>query len=223
MFYYYWIMIPALLLSLYAQSRVTSAFNKYSRQRTVNGWTGRDTARKILDDNGMLDIDVLETAGNLTDNYNPSKGTVNLSKGVFSSSSISAVGVAAHETGHALQHRDEYMPLKIRSFLVPVANIGSMAGPYIVIFGLIFRQDIFLQIGIVLFSAAVLFYLITLPVELNASKRALEVLEREEILTREELVPARKVLNAAALTYMAAALSAILTLLRLVLLSRNRR
>lgn len=223
MFYYYWIMIPALLLSLYAQSRVTSAFNKYSRQRTVNGWTGRDTARKILDDNGMSDIDVLETAGNLTDNYNPSKGTVNLSKGVFSSSSISAVGVAAHETGHALQHRDEYMPLKIRSFLVPVANIGSMAGPYIVIFGLIFRQDIFLQIGIVLFSAAVLFYLITLPVELNASKRALEVLEREEILTREELVPARKVLNAAALTYMAAALSAILTLLRLVLLSRNRR
>ena len=223
MFYYYWIMIPALLLSLYAQSRVTSAFNKYSSQRTVNGWTGRDTARKILDDNGMSDIDVLETAGNLTDNYNPSKGTVNLSKGVFSSSSISAVGVAAHETGHALQHRDEYMPLKIRSFLVPVANIGSMAGPYIVIFGLIFRQDIFLQIGIVLFSAAVLFYLITLPVELNASKRALEVLEREEILTREELVPARKVLNAAALTYMAAALSAILTLLRLVLLSRNRR
>jgi len=223
MFYYYWIMIPALLLSLYAQSRVTSAFNKYSSQRTVNGWTGRDTARKILDDNGMSDIDVLETAGNLTDNYNPSKGTVNLSKGVFSSSSISAVGVAAHETGHALQHRDEYMPLKIRSFLVPVANIGSMAGPYIVIFGLIFRQDIFLQIGIVLFSAAVLFYLITLPVELNASKRALEVLEREEILTRDELVPARKVLNAAALTYMAAALSAILTLLRLVLLSRNRR
>jgi len=223
MFYYYWIMIPALLLSLYAQSRVTSAFNKYSSQRTVNGWTGRDTARKILDDNGMSDIDVLETAGNLTDNYNPSKGTVNLSKGVFSSSSISAVGVAAHETGHALQHRDEYMPLKIRSFLVPVANIGSMAGPYIVIFGLIFRQDIFLQIGIVPFSAAVLFYLITLPVELNASKRALEVLEREEILTRDELVPARKVLNAAALTYMAAALSAILTLLRLVLLSRNRR
>lgn len=223
MFYYYWIMIPALLLSLYAQSRVTSAFNKYSRQRTVNGWTGRDTARKILDDNGMSDIDVLETAGNLTDNYNPSKGTVNLSKGVFSSSSISAVGVAAHETGHALQHRDEYMPLKIRSFLVPVANIGSMAGPYIVIFGLIFSLEIFLQIGIVLFSAAVLFYLITLPVELNASKRALEVLEREEILTREELVPARKVLNAAALTYMAAALSAILTLLRLVLLSRNRR
>jgi hypothetical protein len=223
MFYYYWIMIPALLLSLYAQSRVTSAFNKYSKQRTANGWTGRDTARKILDDNGMSDIDVLETAGNLTDNYNPSKGTVNLSRGVFSSSSISAVGVAAHETGHALQHRDEYMPLKIRSFLVPVANIGSMAGPYIVIFGLIFSLEIFLQIGIVLFSAAVLFYLVTLPVELNASKRALEVLERDEILTREELVPARKVLNAAALTYMAAALSAILTLLRLVLLSRNRR
>ncbi|MBN1623973.1 MAG: zinc metallopeptidase [Clostridia bacterium] len=223
MFYYYWIMIPALLLSLYAQSRVTSAFGKYSKIRPQSGWTGRDTARKILDDNGMSDIDVLETAGNLTDNYNPSKGTVNLSKGVFASSSISAVGVAAHETGHALQHRDEYMPLKIRSFLVPVANIGSMAGPYIVIFGLIFSLEIFLQIGIVLFSAAVLFYLVTLPVELNASKRALEVLEREEILTRDELIPAKKVLNAAALTYMAAALSAILTLLRLVLLSRNRR
>jgi Zn-dependent membrane protease YugP len=223
MFYYYWIIIPALLLSLYAQSRVTSVFGKFSKIRTQSGWTGRDTARKILDDNGMSDIEVMETAGNLTDNYNPSKGMVNLSKGVFASSSISAVGVAAHETGHALQHRDEYMPLKIRSFLVPVANIGSMAGPYIVIFGLIFRLEIFLQIGIVLFSAAVLFYLITLPVELNASKRALEVLEREEILTRDELIPAKKVLNAAALTYMAAALSAILTLLRLVLLSRNRR
>ena len=223
MFYYYWIMIPALLLSLYAQSRVKTAFNKYSKQRSVNGWTGRDTARKILDDNGMSDIDVLETAGNLTDNYNPSKGTVNLSRGVFASASISAVGVAAHETGHALQHRDEYMPLKIRSFLVPIANIGSMAGPYIVIFGLIMSMEIFLQIGIVLFSAAVLFYLVTLPVELNASKRALEVLEREEILTRDELIPAKKVLNAAALTYIAAALSAVLTLLRLVLLSRNRR
>lgn len=221
--YYYWLIIPALLLSLYAQARVKSAFNKYSKQKSQGGITGRETARRILDDNGMSDIDVLETAGNLTDNFNPSKGTVNLSKSVFSSSSISAIGVAAHETGHALQHRDEYMPLKIRSFLVPVANIGSMAGPYIVIFGIIFSIEILLQIGIVLFSAAVLFYLVTLPVELNASKRALEVLEREEILTRDEIVPAKKVLNAAALTYIAAALSAVLTLLRLVLISRNRR
>jgi hypothetical protein len=136
---------------------------------------------------------------------------------------VSSIGVAAHETGHALQDRDEYGPMKLRAWLVPVANIGSSAGPYIVIIGLIFSLDILLQIGIVLFSAAVAFYLVTLPVELNASRRALEQLETTGILQKDEIPPAKKVLNAAALTYIAAALSAIMTLLRLVLISRNRR
>lgn len=221
--YYFWLMIPALLLSLWAQARVSGTFNKYSKIRSKNGYTGAMTAREILDENDLHDIDIIAAKGKLTDNYNPKKRIVNLSEAVHSSSSISAIGVAAHETGHALQDRDGYGPLRIRSFLVPIANIGSIAGPYIVIFGLILGMGIFIEIGIVLFTAAVLFYLVTLPVELNASKRAMELLESRGILERDELGAAKKVLNAAAFTYIAAALSAVMTLLRLVLISRNRR
>ena len=223
MFYYYWLMIPALLLSMWAQARVTGTFNKYSKTISKNGYTGAMTAREILDENDLHDIDIVAAKGRLTDNYNPKKRVVNLSESVHSSSSVSAIGVAAHETGHALQDRDGYGPLRIRSFLVPIANIGSMAGPYIVIFGVILGMGIFVEIGIVLFTAAVVFYLVTLPVELNASKRAMELLESKGILERDELGAAKKVLNAAAFTYIAAALSAVMTLLRLVLISRNRR
>lgn len=223
MFYYYWLMIPALLLSMWAQARVSGTFNKYSKIRSKSGYTGAMTAREILDENDLHDIDIAAAKGKLTDNYNPKKRMVNLSEPVHSSSSISAIGVAAHETGHALQDRDGYGPLRLRSFLVPVANIGSMAGPYIVIFGLILGMGIFIEIGIVLFAVAVLFYLVTLPVELNASKRAMKLLETRGILERDELGAAKKVLNAAAFTYIAAALSAVMTLLRLVLISRNRR
>ncbi|MFO7611044.1 MAG: zinc metallopeptidase [Clostridia bacterium] len=223
MYYYFWLMIPALLLSLYAQARVGSTFRKFSKIRTESGITGAMTARRMLDDGGLNDVDVVRISGNLTDNFNPKKGIISLSDSVHSSSSVSAVGVAAHETGHALQHRDEYGPMKLRSFLVPIANIGSIAGPYIAIAGLIFSIDILLELGIILFSAAVLFYLVTLPVEMNASRRAMELLETGEILNNDELVSAKKVLNAAALTYIAAALSAIMTLVRLILISRNRR
>jgi len=221
--YYIWLIIPALLLSIWAQARVRGTFNKYSKIKSKNGFTGAMTARKILDENDLYDIDITAAKGMLTDNYNPGKRIVNLSESVHSSSSIAAIGVAAHETGHALQDRDGYGPLKIRSFLVPVANIGSMAGPYIVIFGIILSMDFFIQLGIVLFSAAVFFYLVTLPVELNASKRAIELIETEGIIERDEIPGVKKVLNAAAFTYIAAAISAILTLLRLVLMSRNRR
>lgn len=221
--YYLWVMIPALLLSIWAQARVRGTFNKYSKIQTKNGFTGAMTARRLLDENDLYDIDIIAAKGMLTDNYNPGKRMVNLSESVHSSASIAAVGVAAHETGHAIQDRDGYGPLKIRSFLVPVANIGSMAGPYIVIFGLILSMDFFIELGIVLFAAAVLFYLVTLPVELNASKRALELIETEGIVEKDELPGVKKVLNAAAFTYIAAAISAILTLLRLVLMSRNRR
>ncbi len=223
MFYYYWLMIPALLLSMWAQARVSGTFSKYSKLRSKNGYTGAMTAREILDENDLHDIDIIAAKGRLTDNYNPKKRVINLSESVHSSSSVSAIGVAAHETGHALQDKDGYGPLRIRSFLVPIANVGSMAGPYIVIFGIILSRDIFIELGIVLFAAAVIFYLVTLPVELNASKRAMELLESKGILERDELGAAQKVLNAAAFTYVAAALSAVMTLLRLVLISRNRR
>lgn len=221
--YYWWLMIPALLLSLWAQAKVKGTFSKYSKVRSKNGYTGAMTAREILDDGDLHDIDIVAGKGLLTDHYNPKKRMVNLSEAVHSRNSIAAIGVAAHETGHALQDRDGYGPLRLRTYLVPVANIGSMAGPYIVIFGLIFSVGFLIELGIVLFAAAVLFYLITLPVELNASKRAMELLENKGILEREELAGAKKVLSAAAFTYVAAAISAILTLLRLVLISRNRR
>jgi hypothetical protein len=221
--YYIWLVIPALLLSIYAQWKVSSTFKKYSRVMSRRGYSGAAVARKLLDENGLSDIDVAPVSGKLTDHYSPQKKIINLSNEVYSGDSVSSIGVAAHETGHALQDRDEYGPMKLRAWLVPVANIGSSAGPYIVIIGLIFSLDILLQIGIVLFSAAVAFYLVTLPVELNASRRALEQLETTGILQKDEIPPAKKVLNAAALTYIAAALSAIMTLLRLVLISRNRR
>lgn len=221
--YYFWLMIPALLLSIWAQAKVKGTFSKYSKIRSRNGYTGAMTARELLDKNDLHDIDVVAARGMLTDNYNPKKRIVNLSEAVYSQSSVAAIGVAAHETGHALQDRDGYGPLKLRSYLVPVANIGSMAGPYIVIFGLILSIGILVELGIVLFAAAVLFYLVTLPVELNASRRAMELLETRGILESEELGAAKKVLNAAAFTYVAAAISAVLTLVRLVLISRNRR
>ena len=221
--YYLWLMIPALLLSLWAQAKVKGTFSKYSKVRSINGYTGALTARKILDDSDLHDIDIIAGKGMLTDHYDPKKRLVNLSEAVHSRNSLAAIGVAAHETGHALQDRDGYGPLRLRTYLVPVANIGSMAGPYIVIFGLIFSVGFMIELGIVLFAAAVLFYLITLPVEFNASKRAMELLENKGILDREELAGAKKVLSAAAMTYVASAISAILTLLRLVLLSRNRR
>lgn len=221
--YYIWLIIPAFLLSIWAQGRVRGTFNKYSKVRSKNGFTGAMAARKILDESDLHDIDIAASKGMLTDNYNPGKRIVSLSESVHSSSSIAAIGVAAHETGHALQDRDGYVPLKIRSFLVPVANIGSMAGPYIVILGLILSMEFFIELGIILFAAAVLFYLVTLPVEINASKRAMELLETKRIVEGDELAAVKKVLNAAALTYIAAAVSAVLTLLRLVLISRNRR
>ena len=223
MLYYWWLMIPALLLSLWAQAKVRGTFSKYSKVRSKNGYTGAMAAREILDDNDMHDVDITAGKGMLTDHYDPGKRIVNLSQPVHSSKSIAAIGVAAHETGHALQDRDGYGPLRLRTLMVPVAKIGSMAGPYIVIFGFILSVSFLIELGIVLFAAAVLFYLITLPVELNASRRAMELLENKGILERDELDGAKKVLNAAAFTYVAAAISAVLTLLRLVFLSRSRR
>ena len=218
----YILIIIAAIISLIAQWRVNSAFSKYSRVASMSGMTGAQAARMILQSNGINDVSVQRISGKLTDHYNPSTKVLNLSESVYGSTSVAAIGVAAHECGHARG----YFPLSLRTALVPVANIGSQLSWVFIIVGAIlsFNQTL-ITIGIIMFSAAVLFQLVTLPVEFNASARALEQLESNGILYRDEVSQTRKVLSAAALTYVAAAATAILQLLRLIILfgGRGRR
>ena len=222
----YILIIIAAIISLIAQWRVNSAFSKYSRVASMSGMTGAQAARMILQSNGINDVPVQRISGKLTDHYNPSTKVLNLSESVYGSTSVAAIGVAAHECGHAIQHARGYFPLSLRTALVPVANIGSQLSWVFIIVGAIlsFNQTL-ITIGIIMFSAAVLFQLVTLPVEFNASARALEQLESNGILYRDEVSQTRKVLSAAALTYVAAAATAILQLLRLIILfgGRDRR
>ena len=222
----YILIIIAAIISLIAQWRVNSAFSKYSRVASMSGMTGAQAARMILQSNGINDVSVQRISGKLTDHYNPSTKVLNLSDSVYGSTSVAAIGVAAHECGHAIQHARGYFPLSLRTALVPVANIGSQLSWVFIIVGAIlsFNQTL-ITIGIIMFSAAVLFQLVTLPVEFNASARALEQLESNGILYRDEVSQTRKVLSAAALTYVAAAATAILQLLRLIILfgGRGRR
>lgn len=222
-YYYLILVVPALLLSLYAQVKVKSTFAKYSKINTQRGITGKEAAKLLMRTNGISDVGIQQVAGSLTDHYDPASKMLKLSEPVYDKTSISAVGVAAHETGHAIQDKERYAPLVLRSTLVPLANIGSSAGPYLAMAGIIFSIDILLTIGIILFSVAVLFYIVTLPVEIDASRRALKVLESNAVLSQEELRGAKKVLTAAALTYIASALTAVASLLRLILIARNRR
>ena len=215
--------LPTLVLSLWAQYKVSSTFNKYSKVMCSKRISGREAAAAILKSNSINDVAVEAVSGSLTDHYDPRSKKLRLSQPVFSQSSIAALGVAAHEAGHALQHASGYGPLILRSTLVPVANIGSRFGPIMAMIGLFMQADPLLNIGIVLFAGAVLFYLITLPVEFNASSRALAFLKSENMLTNRELEGAKKVLTAAAMTYVASALTAVMSLLRLILLSRGRR
>ena len=222
----YILIIIAAIISLIAQWRVNSAFSKYSRVASMSGMTGAQAARMILQSNGINDVSVQRISGKLTDHYNPSTKVLNLSESVYGSTSVAAIGVAAHECGHAILHARGYFPLSLRTALVPVANIGSQLSWVFIIVGAIlsFNQTL-ITIGIIMFSAAVLFQLVTLPVEFNASARALEQLESNGILYRDEVSQTRKVLSAAALTYVAAAATAILQLLRLIILfgGRGRR
>ena len=215
----YILIIIAAIISLIAQWRVNSAFSKYSRVASMSGMTGAQAARMILQSNGINDVSVQRISGKLTDHYNPSTKVLNLSESVYGSTSVAAIGVAAHECGHAIQHARGYFPLSLRTALVPVANIGSQLSWVFIIVGAIlsFNQTL-ITIGIIMFSAAVLFQLVTLPV-------ALEQLESNGILYRDEVSQTRKVLSAAALTYVAAAATAILQLLRLIILfgGRGRR
>ena len=221
--YYIVLVVPMIILSVICQAKVSSAFNKYNKVSTSRGLTGAEAARNLLKRNGIMDVTIERVRGNLTDHYDPRKKVLRLSDHVYSGSSVAALGVAAHETGHAVQHAESYGPIVLRGTLVPAANVGSMAGPYLALIGFFFNSDLMITIGILLFSVAVIFYLITLPVEFNASSRALEMLERDGMLSSAELNGSKKVLDAAALTYVASALVAVMSLARLLLLSRNRR
>ena len=222
-YYYLILVVPTLILSLIAQILVKSTFSKYSQIRCSKKITGLDAALLLMEVNSINDVAVEQVGGSLTDHYDPGAKKLRLSDPVYGQPSIAAVGVAAHETGHAIQHARKYGPLVLRSTLVPVANIGSSFGPWMAIAGIFLSIPILINIGIIFFGAAVCFYVITLPVEFNASSRALAILKSGNVLTAEELNGVKKVLTAAALTYVASALTAVMSLLRLILLSRGRR
>jgi Zn-dependent membrane protease YugP len=221
--YYLVLIVPTIILSLWAQIKVKSTFAKYAKIPCSRQISGHETAALLMRENNITDVAIEPVAGSLTDHYDPSHRVLRLSQPVYGQSSISAVGVAAHETGHAIQHARSYGPLMLRSTLVPVANIGSTMGPWLAAAGLILSFPLLLNLGIILFGGAVLFYMITLPVEFNASARAVAILRNNNVLTPAELAGVKKVLTAAALTYVASALTALMNLLRLLLLSRNRR
>ena len=219
----YILIIIGAVISLIASAKVNSTFSKYNRVRSMTGMTGAQAAERILNAQGLYGVRVEHISGNLTDHYDPKAKVVRLSDAVYNSSSVAAIGVAAHECGHAIQDQKEYAPLRIRSAIVPAANFGSKVC-WLFIFGglLLGYNQMLINIGILLFSLAVLFQLVTLPVEFNASSRAIAILDQSGILSHEEVKGTRKVLSAAALTYVASAAAAILSLLRLLILFGNR-
>ena len=213
------LLIPAMILAMYAQMKVNSTYHHYSQIASQRGMTGADVARYILNKNGLYDIPIERVQGQLSDHYDPRSRVVRLSQGVYDSTSIAALGVAAHEVGHAIQHDTGYMPLYIRNTIIPITQIGSYVSIPLLILGILVSSPRLVELGILLFTAIVFFQLITLPVEFNASRRAVAVLGDEAILTADELVGTKKVLSAAALTYVAAAVTAVFQLLRLLNIS----
>lgn len=229
--YYYWdptyiLVVIGAVICMIASARVKGTFNKYSQLRSMSGMNGAQVAQRVLQAAGIYDVQVRHVSGSLTDHYDPSTKTVNLSDPVYNATSVAALGVAAHECGHAIQHAKSYAPLSIRSALVPIANFGSMLAWPVILIGLFFNtrsSGLIIDIGILLFSAAVLFQLVTLPVEFDASRRALVMLRTQGILADDELKYTRRVLKSAALTYVASAAAAILQLLRIILITNGRR
>ncbi|MCD6532155.1 zinc metallopeptidase [bacterium] len=224
--FYFWdptliLLIPALLFAMWAQAQVKRAYNAWSRETTARRITGADAARMILSAMG-IDVRIERIPGALTDHYDPKNRVLRLSEGVYDSPSVAAVGIAAHECGHAIQHQQGYLPLTVRNAIVPVVSLGSHLAIPLFLIGLIFSIHSLVQLGLYLFAGVVAFYIITLPVEFDASRRALKVLGGMNILTPGELAGAKEVLTAAALTYVAAALMALMNFLRLFLLSRRR-
>ena len=229
--YYYWdptyiLVVIGAVICMIASARVKGTFNKYSQLRSMSGMNGAQVAQRVLQAAGIYDVQVRHVSGSLTDHYDPRTKTVNLSDPVYNATSVAALGVAAHECGHAIQHAKSYAPLSIRSALVPIANFGSMLAWPVILIGLFFNtrsSGLIIDIGILLFSAAVLFQLVTLPVEFDASRRALVMLRTQGILADDELRYTRRVLKSAALTYVASAAAAILQLLRIILITNGRR
>lgn len=217
------ILIPGILIAIWAQWKVKNAYNKWSQVKMPSRITGAEMAKIILNNNGLSNIPIKPTEGELTDNYNPINKTLNLSENVYNNDSVAAIGVAAHEAGHAIQHNTGYLPLLFRNGFFPIANFGSMLAFPLFILGIFMGYNKFLiDLGIWLFSAFVIFTIVTLPVEFNASKRAVEILTNSGALNVNELSGVKEVLSAAALTYVASALSALLNLLRLLIMSRGR-
>ncbi len=218
------LVVPAILLGLWAQARVQSTYARYSQVRAIRGITADQVARRILDANGLRDVSIQRIAGSLTDHYDPRERVVRLSETVYGSPSIAAIGVAAHEVGHAVQHATGYAPLKLRTAIVSVTNIGSTLSMPLILIGILLNSSRLALVGVALFGLVAVFQLVTLPVEFNASSRALATLDGMDILGREELGGAKQVLTAAALTYVAALIQSLAQLLRLLLLvGGNRR
>ena len=222
-YYYIILVVPALILSVIAQIGVKGTYKRYSGILNSRGLTGAAAAQKVLAFYGIYNVRIEQVSGKLTDHYDPKANVIRLSSGVYSGSSIAAVGVACHEAGHAAQHAQNYVPIKIRNAILPVANIGSSAGIYLAIIGYFLGYSILVNIGIVLFAFVVLFQLVTLPIEFNASSRAIKVIDETGLLDAEEQRGAKKMLAAAAMTYVASLLVSIMSLLRLILRFNSRR
>ena len=233
MFYYIdWtyivLVIPAMILALYAQNKVNSTFKKYSRVASRSGMTGAQAARRLMELNGIYDVSIERVSGNLTDHYDPSKKVLRLSDSVYSDTSVAAIGVAAHETGHAIQHARGYVPLTLRTVMVPLANLGSTLSMPLIFLGILFSfssrmGNSMINLGILLFGLSVVFTIITLPVEFNASRRAVACLGDSGILYDDEIGGVKKVLSAAAMTYVASKAVALANFLRLIIIFGGRR
>lgn len=225
-FYFDWtvlIVLPALILSVWAQIKVKSTFDKYSKFPTKRGITGADAARRVLDANGLHHIQIEHIRGELTDHFDPRANVIRLSDAVYSSTSAAAIGVACHEAGHAVQHAKQYFPIKVRMTIIPVTRFGSMLAMPLFFIGLLLATPALLLAGIILYSTVTLFQLVTLPVEFNASSRALQAIRASGMLDPKECEASKKVLTAAAMTYVAALATSLLTLLRLLVLANGRR
>lgn len=227
LFYYdpiYWIMLlPVLAITIYAQAKVSSNFNRYSKVVNRRHLTGAQAAEAVLHQHGVYNVRIERVRGNLTDHYDPRTNVIRLSEQVYDSPTIAAVGVAAHEAGHAVQYAENYSPIRIRAALIPLTQIGSQFGIILLIIGILLTYEPLFMVGIILFSFTTLFQLITLPVEFNASRRAMVTIRESGLLTSDEADGARKVLSAAAMTYVAALLMSIVQLLRFVLMFAGRR
>lgn len=222
-YYYIILVIPAMLISLWAQFKVKSTYKKYSGVSNAKNITGAYAAQAVLTHYGITDVRIERVAGTLSDHYDPRSKVIRLSEGVYSSNSIAAIGIACHEAGHAAQHAQNYVPIKVRNSLIPICNIGSTLGVPLAIFGYILGFEPLISIGLLLYAAITVFQLVTLPVEFNASRRALRVIDETNLLYDDESGGAKKVLTAAAMTYVAAMLVSLANLLRLILRFNRRR